>query len=140
MSKKVETKHAVICAKAAVSKKVETKHAVICAKAETARLEHLIDGHWKPAVERLEAQVVRLTEERNAALSALADYERLDRVESAEELEALPEGTILRDREGDAWQKDDDGQLMCAGIRATDDAWRESYLPMTVLWLPEVSS
>ena len=40
-----------------MSKKVETKNAVILAKAETARMEHLIEGHWRPEVERLRAAV-----------------------------------------------------------------------------------
>ncbi|MEC4616280.1 hypothetical protein [Tsukamurella tyrosinosolvens] len=51
-----------------MSKKVETKNAVILAKAETARMEHLIEGHWRPEVERLRA-------ERDRALAAVARVE-----------------------------------------------------------------
>ncbi|WP_367582350.1 hypothetical protein [Tsukamurella tyrosinosolvens] len=128
-----------------MSKKVEAKHAVICAKAETARLEHLIDGHWKPAVERLEAQVVRLTEERNAALSALADYERLDRVESAEELEALPhQSVVIEEPHGHVWiRHSDKWHCSCDGTSvewSSDEVFGDlgcGDQPLTVLWTPE---
>ncbi len=116
-----------------MSKKVETKNAVILAKAETARMEHLIEGHWRPEVERLRAEVERLTPRR---------------VETAEELDALPDRTVIRDADEWVFEKlnqsnDGTGESFWAAPAIDPDTseWDvEPVLPATVLWLPEESS
>ena len=52
-----------------------------------------------------------------------------------EQLNDLPAGTILRDGEGDAWQKDEDGEFWIAGGEALCEADRITrYAPFQVLW------
>lgn len=149
-----------------MSKKVETKHAVICAKAETARMEHLIDGHWKPAVERLQAELERVRTERDTLAHALEqilhvglyDMQEWETVEQiikggikgfnvlallgrldslVDSLEGLAELPV-----GTAILDGGD----CVAVKGgTDGAWfypmgsHEPMLPATVLWLPESS-
>lgn len=54
-----------------------------------------------------------------------------------EQLEALPEGAILRDKDGDAWQKQADEGFWCvagegAALCAAD--YVASFAPLRVLW------
>lgn len=52
-----------------------------------------------------------------------------------EQLNDLPAGTILRDRDGDAWQKDKGGEFWLAGgefLCEADSVAR--FSPLQVLW------
>ena len=117
-----------------MSKNAETKNAVVAANARVAELEHLIEGHWRPEVERLRAEVERLTPRR---------------AETAEELDALPDRTVIRDADEWVFEKlnysnDGTGESFWAAPAIDPDSsdadGLEVVLPATVLWLPEVSS
>lgn len=56
-------------------------------------------------------------------------------VKSKKQLDSLPAGTILRDREGDAWQKDEGGEFCLAGGEFLCEADRiAKFAPFQVLW------
>ena len=56
-------------------------------------------------------------------------------VKSKKQLDSLPAGTILRDREGDAWQKDEGGEFYLVGREFLHEADRITrFAPFQVLW------
>lgn len=56
-------------------------------------------------------------------------------VKSKKQLDSLPAGTILRDREGDAWQKDEGGEFYLAGGEFLHEAdGIAKFAPFQVLW------
>lgn len=56
-------------------------------------------------------------------------------VKSKKQLDSLPAGTILRDREGDAWQKDEGGGFWLAGGELLHEAdCIARFSPLQVLW------
>lgn len=57
-------------------------------------------------------------------------------IEDRTELEALPVGTIVRDAEGDAARRDDDGYCWSTG-GGGPQWWAALPLPAAVLWEPE---
>lgn len=60
------------------------------------------------------------------------------------ELDALPDGAVVMDQDGDAWQRDRYGNWRFAedtGCRVTDgERLFNLYQPITVLWPTEVSA
>lgn len=70
-----------------------------------------------------------------AAVAALARR----RVETAEELDALPEGAVVRDAFGRIAELTEDGDALSPGTEIPG-LTHHLYLPATVLWLREVSS
>jgi len=59
-------------------------------------------------------------------------------VETAEELDALPEGTVVRDAEGYVVERNADGYGSMAG--GATEWWAALPLPATVLWDPTNAS
>lgn len=54
-----------------------------------------------------------------------------------EQLNDLPAGTILRDRDGDAWQKQRDGESWCVageGAALCEADFVARFSPLQVLW------
>lgn len=54
-----------------------------------------------------------------------------------EQLAALPAGAILRDRDGEAWQKQRDGEFWCMageGAALCGADYVASFAPLQVLW------
>ncbi|WP_280201293.1 hypothetical protein [Nocardia cyriacigeorgica] len=64
-------------------------------------------------------------------------------IETAEELDALPNGTIIRDADGDVFEASADGRVFWATL--PDSGWHTDHgfaadeltLPAVVLWEPE---
>lgn len=57
-------------------------------------------------------------------------------VKSKKQLDSLPAGTILRDRDGDAWQKQRNGEFWCAagGVALCGANYVARFAPLQVLW------
>lgn len=56
-------------------------------------------------------------------------------VKSEKQLDSLPAGTILRDREGDAWQKGKGGEFWLAGgSEFIDSCYVAEFHPIQVIW------
>lgn len=54
-----------------------------------------------------------------------------------EQLNDLPAGTILRDRDGDAWQKQRDGEFWCMArewVALCEADYVARFSPLQVLW------
>lgn len=110
-------------------------HAVIVAKAETARMEHLIEGHWRPAVARLEAAVARVRALHTPTPDGMLPMFGTDPGPWCVECSTEPSPV----------------EWPCDTVRALDGAPDPRRVetfeeldalpdPATVLWLPEVSS
>lgn len=62
----------------------------------------------------------------------------MTRIDTVDQLDALPIGSVILDLDQDAWQKQDNGAWSLADIGDYDEVLRftAEYLPATVLFVP----